>query len=114
LINILPTSVDPVKLSLRSRGSSMIGSEISPDELAVSTLRTPAGRPHSSSSCARSSIDSGVFWAGLITIVQPAAIAGPILRVPIAVGKFHGVMKKQGPTGWRITSTLLAPLPAAL
>ena len=43
-----------------------------------------------------------------MTIVQPAAIAGPILRVPIAVGKFHGVMKKQGPTGWRMTSTRLA------
>ena len=49
-----------------------------------------------------------------MTIVQPAAIAGPILRVPIAFGKFQGVMKKQGPTGWRITSTRLAALPATL
>ena len=37
-------------------------------------------------------IDSGVCCAGLMTIVQPAAIAGPILRVPIAIGKFHGVI----------------------
>ena len=59
-------------------------------------------------------MDSGVSCAGLMTIVQPAAIAGPILRVPIAVGKFHGVMKKLGPTGWRITSTRLAALPATL
>lgn len=47
------------------------------------------------------SIDSGVCAAGLITIVQPAATAGPILRVPIAIGKFHGVMSSVGPTGWR-------------
>ena len=59
----------------------------------MTTLRTPAGRPHSSSSPASASIDSGVFWAGFMTIVQPAAIAGPIFRVPIAVGKFHGVIR---------------------
>ena len=113
-ISIRPTSVEPVKLSLRSRGSLMIGSETLPEEVAVTTLSTPGGRPHSSSSWARASIDSGVCWAGLTTIVQPAAIAGPILRVPIAVGKFHGVMKKHGPIGWRITSTRLCPLPACL
>ena len=42
------------------------------------------------------SIDSGVCWAGLTTIVQPAAMAGPILRVPMARGKFHGVMSRHG------------------
>ena len=34
---------------------------------------------------------SGVSVAGLSTTVQPAASAGPILRVAIAAGKFHGV-----------------------
>jgi hypothetical protein len=87
-----PTSVEPVKVSLRSRGSEMIGFETSPEELAVSTLSTPAGSPASSMMRASASIDSGVCWAGLITIVQPAATAGPILRVPIAIGKFHGVI----------------------
>ena len=58
----------------------------------MTTLSTPAGRPASSRISASASIDSGVCWAGLITIVQPAAIAGPILRVPIAAGKFHGVI----------------------
>ena len=48
---------------------------------------------------ARASIDSGVCWAGLTTMVHPAATAGPILRVPIAMGKFHGVISRQGPTG---------------
>ena len=71
----------------------MIGSETSPDDVEVTTLRTPSGSPHSSRSFASASIESGVCCAGLTTIVQPAAIAGPILRVPIAVGKFQGVMK---------------------
>ena len=41
--------------------------------------------------------------------MQPAARAGPILRVAIAAGKFHGVTSTQMPTGcWR-TTILLAP-----
>ena len=92
-ISTRPTSVEPVKLSLRSRGSLITGSETSEDDEDVTTLSTPAGSPHSSSSLASASMDSGVCCAGLTTIVQPAAIAGPILRVPIAVGKFQGVMK---------------------
>ena len=92
----------------------MIGSATSLEDDEVTTLRTPSGSPHSPSSLASASIESGVSWAGLITIVQPAAIAGPILRVPIAVGKFQGVMKKQGPTGWRMTRIRPAPLAAGL
>ena len=61
---------------------------------------------------ARASIESGVCFAGLTTIVQPAATAGAIFRVPIAIGKFHGVMKRHGPTGWRMVST--RPAPASL
>ena len=92
-ISFLPTSVEPVKESFRSRGSPMIGFEISLEDEPVTTFRTPSGRPHSVSSLPSASIESGVCWAGLTTIVQPAAIAGPILRVPIALGKFQGVMK---------------------
>ena len=87
-----PTSVEPVNVSLRSRGSPMIGLETSLEELDVITLSTPGGSPASSRIFASASIESGVCCAGLITIVQPAAIAGPILRVPIAIGKFHGVI----------------------
>ncbi len=90
--SLRPTSVEPVKVSLRSRGSPMIGFETSLDEDDVSTLSTPAGRPDSSRIPASASIESGVCWAGLMIIVQPAATAGPILRVPIAIGKFHGVI----------------------
>ena len=56
-----------------------------------------AGSPTSSSSFAKYSVVSGVSSAGLTTTVQPAASAGAILRVAIASGKFHGVMKKHGP-----------------
>jgi hypothetical protein len=42
---------------------------------------------------------SGVSAAGFSTMVQPAAIAGAILRVAMASGKFQGVMKREGPTG---------------
>src|SRR5690625_7075942 len=48
---------------------------------------------------------SGVFWAGLSTTVQPAASAGPILRVPIDSGNFHGVISSEGPTGRATVST---------
>ena len=51
---------------------------------------------------------SGVALAGLTTLVQPAAIAGPSLRVIIAAGKFHGVIAATTPTGWRSTSTRFA------
>ena len=103
-ISFLPTSVEPVKDSFRARGSSISGPMTEPDEDAVITFSTPAGRPASSRIEASASIESGVSLAGLITIVQPAATAGPILRVPIAVGKFQGVMKRHGPTGCFITS----------
>lgn len=46
----------------------------------------------------------GVSSAGLITIVQPAARAGPALRNIIELGKFHGVIKPQTPTGCRMTN----------
>ena len=75
-------------------------------------FRTPPGRPASSRIRASISIDRGVCCAGLTTIVQPAATAGPILRVPIAIGKFQGVIMRQGPTGCFIVRIRPAPLAA--
>ena len=65
------------------------------------TRRAPA------SSIARrtSAAVRGVALAGLTMLVQPAAIAGPSLRVIIAAGKFQGVIAAVTPTGWRSTST---------
>ena len=96
-----PTGVEPVKVSLRRRGSRMSGSMTSPVVACVvmTTLSTPSGSPHSRRRSARASIVRGVWLAGLTTIVQPAAMAGPILRVPIASGKFHGVIIRRRADG---------------
>ena len=61
---------------------------------------------------AKASALSGVWAAGLRIIVQPAASAGPILRVAMASGKFHGVMARHGPTGCFMVSRRVAPLGA--
>ena len=50
----------------------------------------------------RKRAESGVLLAGLITPVQPAASAGPSLRVSIAIGKFHGVIAATTPIGSRV------------
>ena len=81
----------------------MIGPVTSPAFVVETTLRTPAGRPASIMTAANSWEVSGVSLAGLSTMVQPAATAGAILRVAIASGKFHGVISRQGPTGFLVT-----------
>src|ERR1700691_3339361 len=73
------------------------------------TLTTPAGTPASSSIGISASMLSGVSLAGLRTTEQPAASAGPILRVAIAAGKFHGVISTLTPTGWWVTRILFVP-----
>ena len=67
----------------------------------VTTLNRPGGRPASSARTANASAVNGVWLAGFSTTAQPAARAGPTLRVIMAAGKFHGVMAPTTPTGWR-------------
>src|SRR5206468_8126542 len=83
-----------------------------PERVVVRTLSTPSGSPASPRISASLSIDRGVALAGLTTIVAPAAIAGPIFRVPIARGKFHGVIRRHGPTGCFIVRR--RPFPSGL
>jgi len=73
------------------------------------TFTTPGGTPASRRMSATANAHSGVSLAGLSTTVQPAASAGPILRVAMAAGKFHGVTSTLTPTGWRSTMMRLAP-----
>jgi len=108
-ISFLPTGVDPVNDTLRNRGSANSGPVTSPAFDVGTTCSTPSGRPASRRMSASISIDSGVSCAGFTIIVQPAAIAGPILRVPIAIGKFQGVISRHGPTGCRIVSNRPSP-----
>src|SRR3546814_15978373 len=81
----------------------MICSETDPDADVVTTFTTPAGTPASSSSLTKNRVVSGVSDAGLITTVHQAASSGAILRVDMASGKFHGVMRHAGPTGGCVT-----------
>ncbi len=94
-----PMPVEPVKLTLRSRSSAWSVLLRSAARVVGTMLSTPSGSPASARIAASASIVSGVCWAGLTTIVQPAATAGPILRVPIAIGKFHGVTNRHGTHG---------------
>ena len=74
----------------------------------MTTLNTPAGTPARSASSASASAENGVCDAGLTTTVQPAASAGPALRVIIAIGKFHGVMQPTTPIGCLMTTMRLS------
>ena len=58
-ISFCPTAVEPVKVSLRSRGSAMIGPDTAPDREVVITLSTPSGSPASISTAARASVVRG-------------------------------------------------------
>ena len=73
------------------------------------TFTTPSGTPASSNSRTIAIAVSGVSSAGLSTTVQPAASAGPILRVAIAAGKFHGVISSEMPIGACETSIRFVP-----
>ena len=105
LISSLPTAVEPVKLSARTRGSE-VSSSPTISGTPTTTLRTPSGRPARLASSASAMADRGVSSAGLTTIGQPAARAGPALRKIIADGKFHGVIAAATPAGWRRVSSL--------
>src|SRR3546814_4222352 len=63
------------------------------------TLNTPCGKPACSANCASASAENGVSCAGLTTTAHPAANAAAALRVIMAEGKFHGVIKAATPTG---------------
>ncbi len=104
-----PTAVEPVNVSARTSGCEV---NTAPTSCAgpCTTLKTPAGIPARSASSASASAESGVSLAGLSTIVQPAASAGPALRRIIADGKFHGVIAAQTPIGCLIT-TVRRPWP---
>ncbi len=105
----LPTAVEPVKDTFRSRGSASSGPEMPAALDEATTLRTPAGSPASSMVCAKYWAVSGVSLAGLRTMVQPAAMAGATLRVAMASGKFQGVISRHGPTGLCCTRILFLP-----
>ncbi len=81
-----PTAVEPVKVSLRTRGSLVNTSPIGFGSCAVTRLITPGGTPASTKMSNTALAHSGVASAGFSTRVHPAARAGPIFRVSIEIG----------------------------
>ena len=67
----------------------------------VTTLKTPGGKPASTTSSANSSVDAGACSAGLTTTVHPAASAGASFQLMSSTGEFHGVIAATTPTGSR-------------
>src|SRR6201987_3579045 len=74
----------------------------------VTQEKTPFGTPAPSANSHNAKAEKGVAVAGFNTIVQPAAKAGPHLRVIIAAGKFHGVIAAQTPIGSLVTTMRLS------
>ena len=109
---VLPTPVDPVKLIFRSRWSFITACDTTAEVLVWMRLTTPAGNPASSKVLTKYAAVSGVSFADLSTMVQPAASAAPPLRAFISIGKFHGVINNAGPTGCEVVSTRNPPLVA--
>ena len=94
-----PTSVEPVKERFRTLGSWSIFETDLPVSFGKITLTTPSGTPARCRMSTTARAVSGVSVAGFKMVVQPAARAGPIFRVAIAAGKFHGVMRSETPIG---------------
>src|ERR1700757_2128311 len=105
-ISNLPTSVEPVKVSLRTVGL-LVSSPPTSFDGPVTQEKTPFGTPARSASSHNAKAENGVAVAGFNTIVQPAASAGPALRVIIAAGKFHGVIAAHTPIGSLVTTMRL-------
>src|SRR6202047_3393316 len=106
-ISNLPTSVEPVKVNLRTIGFE-VSSPPTSLEGPVTQEKTPFGTPARSANSHKASAENGVAVAGFSTIVQPAASAGPDLRVIIAAGKFHGVIAAVTPIGSLVTTMRLS------
>ncbi len=101
----LPTSVEPVKQTLRTAGWATNRCPTT-EPLPGTIWKTSSGRPASRASSPSRIAVSGVSSAGLSTTVLPAASAGPNPQPAIGIGKFHGTMMPTTPSGsWKVTSS---------
>ncbi|MNF84852.1 hypothetical protein D3C84_672320 [compost metagenome] len=108
-ISSLPMAVEPVNDNLRTCALAVSSAPMAMASPVI-TLKIPAGMPACSASAAMASAEKGVSGAGLTMHGQPAASAGPALRVIIAAGKFHGVMAATTPIGSLLTTMRASPL----
>ena len=106
-INFFPIGVEPVKVNFLTSGLAVNASPISL-VLPATILITPSGIPALAASSQIAKAERGVAFAGLQTTVQPAANAGAIFLVNMALGKFQGVIQATTPTGCFVTIILLS------
>ena len=100
--------VEPVNEILSTRGWATSAAPAS-DPSPVTRFTTPAGNPASSTSSISLSVVSEVCSAGLITTVQPAAMAGASFATAIVSGTFHGTISPATPTGSREVNVCHSP-----
>ncbi len=81
----LPTSTEPVKATMSTRGEEARWSPTSPPG-PVTTWKTPFGTPASSSRRASSSVVTGLTLAGLTIITLPAASDGAAFQATMRTG----------------------------
>ncbi len=106
-----PTTSDPVKVTMSTRGSVVSTRPTSASP--VTTLSVPGGSSAASAASARTSAEKGVNGDGLSTTVLPIASAGPTFQRLRKKGKLKGVMAATTPTGsWRTTSLPSQLLPS--
>ena len=95
-----PVVVSPVNAILSMPGCwTSICPTVDPGP--VTTLITPGGTPSSRAMSASASAVNGVWLAGLMMTVLPAASAGPTFHDVSSRGKFHGTMAATTPMGSR-------------
>src|SRR4051812_10494635 len=95
-----PTALEPVNDTTRT--SSWVERRVPTSGPPVTRLTTPAGTPASCSAATKFTAESGVSVAGFRTTVLPQTSAGIAFHEGIAIGKFHGVISEQTPSGCRI------------
>ncbi len=95
-------SGEPVKLMRRTRWSAVSAAPIS-SPMPCTMLKTPGGKPASTTRSASIEQACGDHSAGFSTTVEPAASAGAVFQVESMNGAFHGVITTAGPEGMRST-----------
>ena len=96
----LPTSVEPVNETIRTRGSARRVSTIG-SASPVTTLSTPGGRPASRASSPSARALSGVRLEGLSTTSNRPRSPAPPCERSITDGKFQGVTAPTTPIACR-------------
>jgi hypothetical protein len=102
----LPTSTEPVKLTMSTSGCVTSRSEAS--RFAATMLITPGGKPASVTRSAIANSDSGSGSGALTTTVQPATSAGAVFCAMPGSGKLNAVIAATTPTGSRTSRLLLS------